>query len=71
MPLDLYADELVPESTARKSNNSWMGTVVLCLLVALAGWWYVSSRTKPDVDPSPEPGPTPVVVSGLHVLIVE
>jgi hypothetical protein len=72
MPLDLYADELVPESTGRKSGgNGWVGTVVLCLLVVVAGWFYVSHHSKPDVDPSPDPAPSPVVASGLHVLIVD
>lgn len=72
MPLDLYADELVPESTARKSNgNGWLGPVVMCLMVLVAGWLYVSRHSpSPDVDPAPGPTPGPVA-SGLHVLIVE
>lgn len=73
MSLDLYADELVPESTTRKSSgNGWLGPVVMGLLVLVAGWLYASRHSpSPDVDPAPGPSPSPVVASGLHVLIVE
>ncbi|MCC6511508.1 MAG: hypothetical protein IT423_20580, partial [Pirellulaceae bacterium] len=73
MPLDLYADELVPESTARRdAPKSGLWAIVLALVLVAGTWFYLhGDRSSPDVDPSPAPIPSPVVASGLHVLIVE